>query len=125
MRTVPYRTYLPYRTAILAFNYCTSLQINDLNSHILRRLQLSFTSAYKNSVQRAKSLGFLTQTAYQRTVPVPSQKKRTVPTYRTRTITKKAYRISIPYFLAKIEADRTVPTYRIVPYCHPCLLAFN
>ena len=38
--------------------------------------------------------------------------KRTVPTYRTRTITKNAYRTSVPYFLAKIEAYRTVPTYR-------------
>ena len=47
-----------------------------------------------------------------------------VPTYRTRTITKKAYRTSVqypyhykksvPYFLAKIEAYRTVPTYRTV-----------
>ena len=46
-----------------------------------------------------------------------------VPTYRTRTFAKKAYRTnvpypyhykkSIPYFLAKIEA------YRTVPYCHP------
>ena len=65
-------------------------------------------------MQCAKSLGFLIQTAYQRTVPVPSQKRRTVPTYRTRTITKKAYRTSVPYFLAKIEAYRTVPTYRTV-----------
>ena len=32
--------------------------------------------------------------------------KRTVPTYRTRTITKKAYRISVPYFLAKIKEYR-------------------
>ena len=36
--------------------------------------------------------------------------KRTVPTYRTRTITKKAYR-TVPYFLAKIEEYRTVLTY--------------
>ena len=40
--------------------------------------------------------------------------KRTVPTYRTRTITKKAYRTNVPYLLAKIEAYRTVPTYRTV-----------
>ena len=74
--------------------------------------------------------------------------KRTVPTYHTRTFTKKAYRTSVtyfisifeayrtnvpypyhykknvptnvPYFLAKIEAYRTVPTYRSVPYCHRC-----
>ena len=38
--------------------------------------------------------------------------KRTVPKYRTRNITKKAYRTSVPYFLAKIEAYRTVTTYR-------------
>ena len=38
--------------------------------------------------------------------------KRTVPTYRTRTITKNAYRTSVPYFLAKIEAYHTVLTYR-------------
>ena len=44
---------------------------------------------------------------YQRTVPAPLQKRRTVPTYRTRTNTKKAY--------------RTAPTYRTVPYCHPCI----
>ena len=30
-----------------------------------------------------------------------------VPTYRIRIITKKAYRTSVPYFLAKIEAYRT------------------
>ena len=40
--------------------------------------------------------------------------KRTVPTYHTRTIRKKAYRTSVPYFLAKIEAYRTVLTYRTV-----------
>ena len=40
--------------------------------------------------------------------------KRTIPTYRTRTITKKAYRTSVPYFLAKIEAYHTVLTYRTV-----------
>ena len=44
-----------------------------------------------------------------------------LPTYRTHTITKKAYRTSVPYFLTKIEAYRTVPTYRTVPYCHPCI----
>ena len=49
-------------------------------------------------MQRAKSLGFLIQTAYQRTVPAPLQKK--------------AYRISVPYFLAKIEAYRTKVLYR-------------
>ena len=43
---------------------------------------------------------------------VPLQKRRTVPTYRTRTITKKTYRTSVPYFLAKIEAARTVSTYQ-------------
>ena len=37
--------------------------------------------------------------------------------YRTRTITEKAYRTSVPYFLAEIEA------YRTVPWCHPCLQA--
>ena len=47
-------------------------------------------------------------TSYQRTVPVPLQKRRTIPTYRTRTITEKAYRTSVPYFLAKIKAYRTV-----------------
>ena len=40
--------------------------------------------------------------------------KRTVPTYRTRTILKKTYRTSVPYFLAKIEAYRTVLGYRTV-----------
>ena len=45
--------------------------------------------------------------------------KRTVPTYRTRTITKNAYRTSVPYFLAKIESYRTVPTY------HTAILAFS
>ena len=34
--------------------------------------------------------------------------------YRTRTITKKAYHTSVPYFLAKIEAYHTVPTYHTV-----------
>ena len=42
-----------------------------------------------------------------------------LPTYRTRTIPKKAYRTRVPYFLAKIEAYRTVFTYRTV------ILAFN
>ena len=42
-----------------------------------------------------------------------------LPTYRTRTIPKKAYRTSVPYFLAKIEAYLTVFTYRTVN------LAFN
>ena len=51
---------------------------------------------------------------------------KSVPTYRTRTFTKKAYRTnvhtrtvtekayrtSVPYFLAKIEAYRTISTYR-------------
>ena len=45
--------------------------------------------------------------------------KRTEPTYRTRTITKKAYRTSIPYFLAKIQAYRIVLTY------HKAILAFS
>ena len=61
-----------------------------------------------------KKSGFLIQRAYQRTVPVPSQKRRIVPTYRTRTITKKTYRTSVPYFLAKIEAYCTASTYRTV-----------
>ena len=39
---------------------------------------------------------------------VPRALNRTVLTSRTRTITKKAYRTSVPYFLAKIEAYRTV-----------------
>ena len=73
---------------------------------------MSFASAYKKPTQCAKSLGFLIQTAYQRNVPVPSQTRRTVPTYRTRTITKKAYRTSVPSFLAKIEAYRTNVPYR-------------
>ena len=38
--------------------------------------------------------------------------RRTVPTYRTRSITKKAYRTSVPYFLAKIEGYRTYVPYR-------------
>ena len=43
--------------------------------------------------------------------------KRSVPTYRTRT--EKEYCTSVPYFLAKIEAYRTVLTYRTA------ILAFN
>ena len=43
--------------------------------------------------------------------------KRTVPTYRSRTVAKKAYRTSVTYFLAKIEAY--LPYLRTVPYCHP------
>ena len=58
------------------------------------RLQLSFASAYKNPMQCAKSQEFLIQTAYQGTVSKPLQKKSTVPTYHTRTITKKAYHTS-------------------------------
>ena len=56
-----------------------------------------------------KSGIFNSKSVYQRIVPVPLRKKLTVPTYRTRTITEKAYRASVPYFLAKIEAYRTVP----------------
>ena len=37
---------------------------------------------------------------------------RTVPTYRSRTITKKTYRTSVPYFFAKIETYRTNVPYR-------------
>ena len=48
--------------------------------------------------------------------------KRTVPTYRTCTITKKAFRTSLPYFLAKIQADRTALTYYTVL---PFQLLFN
>ena len=40
--------------------------------------------------------------------------ERTVPTYPARINTKKAYRTSVPYFLAKIEAYRTILTYRTV-----------
>ena len=58
--------------------------------------------------QCAISLGFLIQTAYQRTVPVPLRQRRTVSRYCTRTIEKKAYCTSVPYFLAKNEAYRTV-----------------
>ena len=53
-----------------------------------------------------------------RTVPAyrPSVQvlKRIVPTNRTRTNTKKAYRTRVPYFLAKIKAYRTVLTYSTV-----------
>ena len=73
---------------------------------------------YKKPAQCAKSLGFLIQRAYQRTVPVPLQERRTVPTYRTRTITKKTHRTSVPYFLAKIEVYCTVPTYCIAILVH-------
>ena len=43
-----------------------------------------------------------------------------LPTYRTRTITEKAYRTSVPYFLAKVEAYRTYVPYRtaiLVCFC--------
>ena len=53
-------------------------------------------------------MGFLIQTAYKRTVPVSLQKRHIVPTYRTRTTTKKAYRTSVLYFLAEIEVYHTV-----------------
>ena len=39
------------------------------------------------------------------------------PTYRTSTITKKADRTCVPYFL---EKNCAVPYLRTVPYCHPC-----
>ena len=45
--------------------------------------------------------------------------KRTVPTNRTHTITNEAYRTTLLYFLAKIEAYHTVLTYRTA------ILAFN
>ena len=45
--------------------------------------------------------------------------KRTVPTYRTHTITKKAYRTSVPFFLAKIEV------YCTYVLCRTVILAFN
>ena len=73
--------------------------------------------------------GVLIQTAYQRTVLVPLEKRHTIPMYHTRTIAKKAYRNGVPYYLAKIEAYctytphlRTAPTYRTyVPYLHTML----
>ena len=40
--------------------------------------------------------------------------KRTVPTYRTSTIAKKAYRTCVLFFLAKIEAYRTELTHSTV-----------
>ena len=58
--------------------------------------------------QCAKSLAILIQTAYQRIVLIPLQKRRTAPTYCTRTITKKG----VSYLLAKIEAYRTNIPYR-------------
>ena len=76
-------------------------------THLASVSLLFFASVYKKLEQCAKSLGFLIQRAYQSTVPVPLQKRRTVPTYRTRTITIKTYRTSVPYFLPKIEAYRT------------------
>ena len=71
-----------------------------------------FCLCIQKSVPMCEKSRFLIQTAYQRTVPEPLQKRRTVPTYRTRTITKKPYRTSVPSFLAKIEEYRTAPTYR-------------
>ena len=49
----------------------------------LASVSVFFASVYKNLAQCAKSLGFLIQRAYQRTVPVPLQKRRDVPAYRT------------------------------------------
>ena len=43
-----------------------------------------------------------------------------VPTYRTRTLAIITYRTSVPYYLPKNGAYRTVLAYRTVPYCHPC-----
>ena len=40
--------------------------------------------------------------------------KRPIPTYSNLPLQKKVYRTNVPFFLAKIEA------YRTVPYCHPC-----
>ena len=58
---------------------------------------------YKKPAECAKSLGFLIQRAYQRTVLVPLRKRRTIPTYRTRTITENTYRTS------EQKLRRTVP----------------
>ena len=61
-------------------------QYGTFRNFVLRTLNRT-VPAYRNSVQ------FL---------------KHTVPTYHIRTITKKAYCTSVPYFLAKVEAYRTV-----------------
>ena len=49
---------------------------------------------------------------------------KSVPTYRTRTFTKKAYRTSTitekAYCTSLQKLRRTVPYLRSVPYCHPC-----
>ena len=63
--------------------------------------------------------------AYRTYVPYPYHYEkgvpyqRTVPTYRTRTTTKKAYRTSVPYVLIKIKAYRNYVAYRFA------ILAFN
>ena len=51
---------------------------------------------------------------------------KSVPTYRTRTIAKKACRTSVPYLLARIEAYRTVPTYRnVLPSLMTTVMQFS
>ena len=69
-------------------------------------LHTSHLESYRTSVPYFSSIF----EAYHTNVPYPYhyKKRRTIPTYRTRTITKKAYHTSVPYFLAKIEAYRTV-----------------
>ena len=112
-----YHTVLTYRT-VLPSSLLTTRNFNWLWNHLPINQRSQFThltsalAVFCLCIQKAgamvKSLGFLIQTTYQRTVLVPLQKRHTVPTYRTRTITKKAYRTSVPYLFAKIEAYRTV-----------------
>ena len=112
-RTVPtYYTVLPFLLLTTRnFNWLWNHQpINQpSHSHIWRRLQLSFASAYKKPTQCAKSLGFLIQTAYQSTVPVPFQTRRTVPVplQKRRTVL--------------LNKNWSVPYRTYVPYCHPCM----
>ena len=112
-RTIPaYRTSeqklkrnVPYRTAILAFNYSQLKLTLKLLVYKSKISILTFSVGFscllplhtKIRCYVQKVWGFLIQTAYQRTVPVPLQtsvpylcfvpvplqKKRTVPTYRT------------------------------------------
>ena len=71
----------------------------------------SYHQGWQDGTERSE-LAYYVPRTLNRTVPAYRTSvhflKRTVPTYRSRTISKKAYPTSVPYFLAKIEAYRTV-----------------
>ena len=98
---VPYRTHIPYRNAILAFNYSQlSLTLKSL-AYKSATLIHTFSVGFRSLLLCVQKAGEMCKNCW-------IFKSNNVPTYRTRIIAKKAYRTSVPYILANIEAYRTI-----------------